>query len=69
MNKEITLFNIYGESHFKVEPLPMKRSWMNEVIGTNAYQCVPMNIANYPPASMSTYPGSTDPLGYRPLYS
>ena len=24
----------------------MKRSWMNEVIGTNAYQCVPMNIAN-----------------------
>jgi hypothetical protein len=46
MSKEITLFNIYGESHFNVQPLPMKRSWMNEVVGTNAYQCVPMNIAN-----------------------
>ena len=46
MNKEITLMNIYGESHFKVEPLPMKRAWMNNVVGTNAYQCVPLNIAN-----------------------
>lgn len=46
MSKEITLYNIYGESHFEIQPLPMKRGWMNNVIGTNAYQCVPMNIAN-----------------------
>lgn len=45
-DNQITLFSVNGKSQFKVEPLPMKRSWMNKVVGTNAYQCVPLNIAN-----------------------
>jgi hypothetical protein len=43
-NKKIKINCLFGEkSIFKISPLSIKREWMEK---TNAYRCLPLNIAN-----------------------
>lgn len=46
MNKSISIVKLYDETVFDIIPLPIKRAWMDNVIDTNAYQCIPLNIAS-----------------------
>lgn len=45
-NKINILYLDDNKRHFKVEPLPIKRKWMNEISGKWVYKCIPLNVAN-----------------------
>ena len=44
--KNIEIYRLSEEKIFDIVPLSMKRSWMDESIGRDAYKCLPLNIAN-----------------------
>ncbi len=46
MVKQISIVKLYDDTVFPIEPLPIKRHWMNNIIDTSAYHCVPLNVAN-----------------------
>jgi hypothetical protein len=47
MNKnEIEIYYINGDPVFNVEPMGLKRNWMDQTINGTAYRCIPLNVAN-----------------------
>jgi len=46
MGKVFEILYLENEKLFSVEPLPMKRNWMDDTNGKFSYKCIPLNIAN-----------------------
>jgi hypothetical protein len=46
MSKDIDVLYLSDLEYFKVEPMPTKRDWMDQIYGKWGYKCIPLNVAN-----------------------
>jgi hypothetical protein len=44
--KKIEIFYLNDFEYFKIEPLKIKREWMDKTFNKFSYKCIPINVAN-----------------------